>query len=324
MLPRDLKCTGVLLCFLCLHFLPMVFSFRQQVSHSATKSLLKPLFSHLVALSPKAGVLRAATQESKSKFPSPHPQEITMSTIQPTLADNTRTITHICKSGTLSTVSDEGDPIGTSVDFVLNPKGHPIFFFSKSATSLPNNARASFFCKIPLEYEHTSSLSSKSASIQGDLIPVPEKDINSLKIAFSLTHPHCTDHLCRSDDIFFAKLQPNNILYSTGDFGTKPIQINIQDYETAFPDILAQEVPTLLPRLNIAKQYELRLLCKHILHIPEDVQTVTLQSIDKLGIDIRTTRGQWMEGGRDGGVDVYMYVVMMTHCIYCHLLSCLC
>lgn len=293
---HPLTLTGVLVLILQFHFLPRVFSFRQ-VSHK----VLKPLFPRL---------LHAATQGSKSAVTFPNPQEGTiMSNIKPTLADNTRTITHICKSGTLSTVSDEGDPIGTSVDFVLNPKGHPIFFFSKKATSLSNDARASFFCKIPLEYEHTSSLSSKSASIQGELVPVSKKEVNSLKIAFSLTHPHCTDHLCQSDDIFFAKLQPTSILYSTGDFGAKPIPINIQDYEAAFPDILAQEVPTLLPHLNIAKQYELRLFCKHILNIPEDVQTVTLQSIDKLGIDIRTTRSEWLGWRHLSFIGIYVFYI---------------
>jgi hypothetical protein len=66
----------------------------------------------------------------------------------------------------------------------------------------------------------------------------------------------------------------------------------VSEYESARPDILAQEIPTLLPRLNIAKQYELRLLCKHILKIPDDVESVTLQTIDKLGIDIRTMQGE--------------------------------
>lgn len=236
--------------------------------------------------------MAAAIPGSESLDTSPSTQAaVEINTIRPTLADDTRTITHLCKSGTLSTVTDEGHPIGTSVDFVLNPKGHPIFFFSKAATSLSNDARASFFCKIPLEYEHVSALASKSASIQGELMPVTPKEIKSLKIAFSLTHPHSTDHLCHSDDIFFAKLQPTNILFSTGDFGAKPISIDINEYENAFPDILAQEVPSLLPRVNLEKQYELRLLCKHILNISGDVETVTLQAIDKLGIDIRTFKG---------------------------------
>jgi hypothetical protein len=279
---------GVLF-LLILPLFPSVLSFQKMLSQKVTKPRLNLPFPRLQAtLLPGTSV---STERSRPSFKSSD-QPAVMRTVRPTLADDTRTIAHICKSGTLSTISDQGHPSGTSVDYVLNKKGHPIFFFSKSATSLSNDARASFFCKIPMEYEHVSSLSSKSASIQGELMPVGKKEINSLKIAFSLTHPHCTDNLCQTDDIFFAKLQPANILYSTGDFGAKPIPVDISEYESAFPDILAQEVPTLLPRLNIAKQYELRLLCKHVLNISEDVETVTLQAIDKLGIDIRTIRGE--------------------------------
>ena len=212
--------------------------------------------------------------------------------IRPTLADCARTVAHVCKSGTLSTISENGHPLGSPVDYVLSKDGHPMFFFSKSTSILPKDPRASFFCKMPLEYEHISSLSSRSTSIQGELIPVSKKEANSLKITFSLTHPHYTDHLCNNDDIFFVKLKPSNVLFLAGDFGAKPVSLGVPDYEAACPDILAQEVPFLLPRLNIERQYELRLLCKHILEIPEDVYAVSLQAIDKLGIDIRVVRGK--------------------------------
>ena len=286
MLPSRYPLVALLL--VVLHLLPTIQSFRQHTMVHKGRSLLKPLLPRLLAR-PSAcadGVSSGCRGSLHS-----HEEEL-LHTVRPTLADYTRTIVHICKSGTLSTISEDGHPMGTSVDYVLDQKGHPIFFFSKTATAISKDSRASFFCKIPLEYEHMSSLSSKSASIQGQLMPVSKKEINSLKIAFSLTHPHSTNNMCDNEDVYFAKLHPEHISYSTGDFGAKPIPIDMHSYERAFPDILAPEVPTLLPRLNIAKQYELRLICKHMLHIEGDVETVTLQAIDKLGIDIRTTRGK--------------------------------
>lgn len=261
-------------------FIPCVFSF-QLISSKMIKSSLVPHFPRAMALSRRGALCGSCFPPLNSE-----------GEIRPSLADNTRTITHICKSGILSTISDKGNPSGMSVDYVLDQKGHPIFFFSKSVTTLSSDVRASLFCKTPLEYGQSSSLSCKSASLEGKMIPVSDKEANSLKIAFSLTHPHFTDHLCNTEDVFFAKLQPQNILYSTGDFGTKHISIDVQEYERALPDILAPEVPTLLPRLNIAKQYELRLVCKHVLKIEGDPDTVTLQAIDKLGIDIRTIQGE--------------------------------
>jgi hypothetical protein len=79
-----------------------------------------------------------------------------------------------------------------------------------------------------MEYEETSSLSSKAAIIQGELMPVSKKEVNSLKIAFSLTHPHSTNHLGQTDDIFFLRFQPEHIFFSTGDFGAKPIPVDVR------------------------------------------------------------------------------------------------
>mmetsp|Transcript_5168 Transcript_5168/g.8477 ORF Transcript_5168/g.8477 Transcript_5168/m.8477 type:complete len:334 (+) Transcript_5168:126-1127(+) len=274
-----------------LYLLPFVLSFRP-VSLQTNKILPKNFFSR-ISLSPSA-----RTPEESRNGNDLLNNEAVLRSVRPTLPDHTRTITHLCKSGTLSTISEKGHPLGTSVDYVLNQKGHPIFFFSKAVNALPKDPRASFFCKIPLEYEQTSSLSSKSVAIQGELMPVSKKEVNSLKIAFSLTHPHSTNHVGQTADIYFAKLHPEQILYSTGDFGTTPTAVDITEYERAVPDILAQEIPTLLPRWNIAKQYELRLLCKHMLNIPDDVETVTLQTVDKLGIDIRTTQDDAREDYR--------------------------
>ena len=62
--------------------------------------------------------------------------------------------------------------------------------------------------------------------------------------------------------------------------------VDVLDYELARPDVLAQEVPNMLSHINLEKQGELYLLCKHFLGL-DDVDTVRVQAIDRLGVDLR-------------------------------------
>lgn len=67
--------------------------------------------------------------------------------------------------------------------------------------------------------------------------------------------------------------------------------IDVPAYEAARPDVLAQEVAVVLSRVNLEKQLELLLLCKHFLGLT-DVEGVRIQAIDQLGIDLRVKQGE--------------------------------
>eukprot|EP01042_Synura_sphagnicola_P003855 gene3855-4821_t len=67
--------------------------------------------------------------------------------------------------------------------------------------------------------------------------------------------------------------------------------VDVAEYESARPDVLAQEVPLMLARINAERQNELLLLCKHFLKL-SDVRSVAVQAIDRLGVDIRLQSGE--------------------------------
>ena len=50
----------------------------------------------------------------------------------------------------------------------------------------------------------------------------------------------------------------------------------------------------MLSRINLEKQGELLLLCKHFLNI-EDVDIVRIQAIDRLGVDLRVKAGDYTD-----------------------------
>ena len=64
----------------------------------------------------------------------------------------------------------------------------------------------------------------------------------------------------------------------------------------------------LLSRLNLDKQGELYLLCKHFLQLP-DVDVVRVQAIDRLGVDLRVKIGDFTDEYRLGFRNIGKYVV---------------
>lgn len=76
--------------------------------------------------------------------------------------------------------------------------------------------------------------------------------------------------------------------------------VNVKEYEQARPDVLAQEVPIMLSRINAEKQGELFLMCKHFLKLDDSVTGVRVQAIDRLGVDLRVQCGDLTDEYRIG------------------------
>ena len=75
--------------------------------------------------------------------------------------------------------------------------------------------------------------------------------------------------------------------------------VDVAEYQSARPDVLASEVSAMLSKINLDKQGELQLLCKHFLKL-EDVDSVKLQAIDRLGVDLRVKTGEYTDEYRIG------------------------
>ena len=231
----------------------------------------------------KVGAARSAQRPSKSLFPS--------------IVEKTRTIANVCVSGTLCTLSSqksiEGYPFGSYVDYILDEKGWPILLLNEKSQHSQNvlrNKAVSLFCQVPSpQYYGQTSAALGRVTITGDVDTVDKKSATPYKYAFSLVHPY-TEEMVDSPKFIFAKVKPQKIYYTSG-FGAVAEWVDVAEYERTQPDVLAQEVPSLLPRLNVEKQVELKLMCKHFLRLPQ-VDSVRLHNIDRLGVDIRATMGE--------------------------------
>jgi len=206
-----------------------------------------------------------------------------------------RTITHVCSSGTLSTLQGTDDgrgvPFGSHADYILDDKGWPVMLLSQYAVHSKNIAErpeASLFCQLPKAQSFQQAAALSRVSITGRIVRVEQEELLTLGLAFSLVHSYA-EQLLDNEQFFMVKLQPERIYFSGG-FGVQAQWLDVPAYEEAKPDVLAAEVPTLLPRLNVDRQEDLYLLCRHFLNL-SDVDFVRIMAVDSLGVDLRVQQG---------------------------------
>lgn len=218
------------------------------------------------------------------------------SSFRPSITDKARTITHVCTAGTLCTTSAikdvEGFPFGSYVDFICDEAGSPILLLSDQSVHTNNirhNPAVSLFCQLPRQVSNQATAALSRVTLMGQVSPVPEDELSALQMAFTLIHPYA-EQIVDSPKFRMYRLKPQKIYFSGG-FGVMATWVNVADYEQARADVLAAEVPSVLSRVNLEKQGELLLLCKHFLGLNE-VDSVRVQAIDRLGIDIRVKTGE--------------------------------
>jgi putative heme iron utilization protein len=216
--------------------------------------------------------------------------------IRPSTTDKARTITHICTSGTLCTTSVmdgvQGFPFGSYVDYILDENGWPILLLSDQSLHTQNiqkNAGVSMFVQLPRSQQSQAAAALSRVTIMGHVEPVPTDLLTAMKFAFSIVHPYA-EQIVDSPKFRFMRVKPEKIYFSGG-FGVQATWVNVEEYEKAKPDVLAHDVPNVLSRVNMDKQGELLLMCKHFLKL-ENVEVARIQAIDKLGVDIRVKSGK--------------------------------
>ena len=224
--------------------------------------------------------------------------------IRPSITDRARTITHVCTSGTLCTTSvmDDvvGSPFGSYVDYILDENGWPVLLLSDQSLHTVNinqNPQVSLFAQLPRSQSAQATAALSRVTVMGTVEAVPAEALGPIKLAFTLVHQYA-EQIVDSPKFAFYRIKPTKIYFSGG-FGVMATWVDVKEYESARPDVLAQEVTNILSRINTEKQGELYLLCKHFLDLPH-VDVVRIQAIDRLGVDLRVKEGDYTDEYRVG------------------------
>jgi hypothetical protein len=172
--------------------------------------------------------------------------------------------------------------------------------------NIKSNPAVSLFAQLPRAQNTQAAAALSRVTIMGTVSPVEESDETALKLAFSVLHPYA-EQILDSNKFRLYHVQPKKIYFSGG-FGVSATWVDVPAYERAKPDVLAHEVPAVLSRLNTEKKGiysqteslyymmfysgELLLVCKHFLGMRlSTIESVRVQAIDRLGIDIRVKAG---------------------------------
>ncbi|CAM9112613.1 unnamed protein product [Choristocarpus tenellus] len=221
--------------------------------------------------------------------------------------ERARTVTYVAKSGTLCTFAKsddtelDGSPFGSHVDYVLDQQGWPTFLLAEASLHTENikaNNRVSLLCQTPREDNGQQQAALARVTLVGTIVDVEDYDeLIQLKASFSLVHTYA-DQLTQSPRFKFYKLKPHKVYY-VGGFGVLSKWLPVSEYETATPDILADEASSIVSKINKTQQEDLMNVCKHFLQraMPE---TVTVTTVDRLGLDLRVKARQLTDEFRIG------------------------
>ena len=207
--------------------------------------------------------------------------------------EKARTVTSVCTSGTLCTLSGsegiEGAPFGSYVDYVLDDNGFPVFLMNELSMHTAN---------IHKNPDGLVTLFVQSSGLGQDvsrcsLTGVVEKiapsslDMDAIRMRYSIQHAYA-DQVMDSPKFAFYRLVPSKI-YFVGGFGVLAKWVEVDEYKEAAPDILAKEASSIVQRINRDHAEDLRLTAAHILDVENEIEKIRVTNVDRLGLDIRVT-----------------------------------
>jgi len=221
--------------------------------------------------------------------------------------EKARTVTSVCTSGTLCTVSShdgiEGAPFGSFVDYVLDDSGNPVLLMNEMSmhtiniveNALEGDGSVSDLVTLFTQLTNRGGKEMKKGQDVGrcsltcrvQKIPKDAEDMDILRMRYSLTHAYA-DQVMDSPKFAFYRLLPEKIYY-VGGFGVMAKWVDVEDYKDAAPDILAKDADEIVTKLNREYMEDLELTAKYLLGITTAIEEIRVSNVDRLGMDIRVT-----------------------------------
>ena len=207
--------------------------------------------------------------------------------------EKARTVTSVCTSGTLCTLSChegiEGSPFGSYVDYVLDDNGYPVLLMNEMSMhtmNIHNNADG-----LVTLFMQSSGIGQdvSRCSLTGKVEKIDPNapDMDTLRMRYSITHAYA-DQVMDSPKFAFYRLVPTKI-YFVGGFGVLAKWVEVDEYKEAAPDILAKEASSIVERINREHAEDLCLTATHLLDVSNEIERIRVTNVDRLGMDIRVT-----------------------------------
>ncbi|MEA2258425.1 MAG: hypothetical protein QOJ51_1250, partial [Acidobacteriaceae bacterium] len=215
---------------------------------------------------------------------------------EPTYAERARTLLHLGRVGSLSTLSRKrpGFPFGSLMPYALDGAGRPLFLISTMAMhtqNLQQDARASLLVTQP-EAEG-DPLGAARVTVVGNAATLAPPEIAEARRLYLERHPN-SKYWVDFDDFSFFRMDVVDVYY-VGGFGVMG-WVAAPDYIDAHADPLADAAAGILQHMNADHQDALILMAKVFAGIT--AQEAAMTAVDRLGFHVRMKTEEGMKGAR--------------------------
>ena len=204
---------------------------------------------------------------------------------RPSLAEQARTLMHVGRVGTLSTLSERHPdwPFGSVMPYGLDDRGRPTFLISSLAMhtrNLQRDPRASLL--VASEGAQEDPLGSARLTLLGSIAEVPETDLAAVRGNYLQRHPQSEMWVDFGDFGFYRMeiVEP----YYVGGFGVMG-WVTADDYRAAEADPLADMAPSVIQHMNEHHADALVLMARHFAGCA--AESVRMTGVDRLGCDVQ-------------------------------------
>jgi putative heme iron utilization protein len=215
---------------------------------------------------------------------------------EPTYAERARTLLHLGRVGSLSTLSRKrpGFPFGSLMPYALDGAGRPLFLISTMAMhtqNLQQDARASLLVTQP-EAEG-DPLGAARVTVVGNAATLAAPEVAEARGLYLERHPN-SKYWVDFDDFSFFRMDVVDAYY-VGGFGVMG-WVAAPEYVDAHADPLADAAAGILQHMNADHQDALILLAKVFAGIT--AQEAVMTAVDRLGFHVRMKTEEGMKGAR--------------------------
>jgi heme iron utilization protein len=214
---------------------------------------------------------------------------------EPTYAERARTLIHLGRVGSLSTMSRKlpGFPFGSVMPYALDETGRPVFLISSMAMHTQNlmeDARASL---LVTQSEAADPLGSARLTLMGEVSRLSAEEALAIRPIYLARHESARYWVDYEDFAFYRMAIAD--VYFVGGFGVMG-WVTAEDYLQAEADPLAEAAPGILEHMNKDHADVLLLLARFFAGVEADQATMT--SVDRLGFHLRLKTPDRVRGVR--------------------------
>ncbi len=221
---------------------------------------------------------------------------------EPTYAERARTLVHLGRVGSLSTVSvkQPGTPFGSVMPYGLDQSGQPLFLISTMAMhtqNLAGDARASLLVTQATSPE--DALGAGRVTLLGEAEKLDKKNedaIADVRARYLAAYPNA-EYWVDFDDFGFYRLGVNDV-YFVGGFGVMG-WVTAEEYLAGEVDPLADHAAGILDHMN-ADHADALVQIARVFGNDETkvVEEARMTAVDRLGFHVRLKSGDRFHGAR--------------------------